>query len=387
MIGFWKHTVSRFKSVYQERGGDWDELQRSLTQAKALFEHHKNILAFGVGFVFDSLTLNRIDAWLDLVIQGLYLGLLSALLLAQHEAGKDRWKFSGRWAKLWKFNEEVLHFLFGGLLSAYVIFYSKSGVTAQTFLFFAFIAGLLVYNEMPQARKWGAPLRIALYTVCLASFLIYFVPVLAGKMGDGVFALSMLATAAGTGGLLALMTRLDKDKKAELTKLALPAVLLLGVLTSFYYLRWIPPVPLSLQFSGIYHKVERKNGEYALTFERGPWYSFMRRQDNPYRARPGDRIYCFVRVFAPTRFKHEIALQWLLKDPESGEWRARDRIPLPIKGGRTQGYRGYAYKARWEPGDWKIKVETADGRVMGETTFRVVADPKKKPRRWKTVSM
>jgi len=362
-----------------------EEKRRAWVLLKRLFFHHQNLIFFSAGFLFDAFTLERIDAWLDLAIQGLYLVALTALMLLQQREETGLWKPAGNTARLWKFNLEALHFLFGGLLSAYVIFYTRSGVNVRTFLFFGAAIALLVYNELPAARRWGMRLRLALYTFCMASFLIYFVPVIVGKMGDGVFGLSILAAAIWTGGLVTLLSMWEEDRVPAIRRLGVPVALTLLALSGFYYMRWIPPVPLEMKFAGIYHKVQRKGGVYELTFVKGPWYSFLKTQDRPYLARKGDRLYCFVRIFAPTRFTHEVTLHW--RKRVKGRWVTRDRVPLKIKGGRAEGYRGFAYKRRFEAGDWVVLVETEDRRVLGELPFQVRADRSKGKRRWKSVRM
>lgn len=50
-----------------------------------------------------------------------------------------------------------------------------------------------------------------------------------------------------------------------------------------------------------------------------------------------------------------------------------DRIPLKISGGREGGYRAYSLKQRLEPGDWRVDVETEDGRVIGRVSVTVRA--------------
>ena len=46
-------------------------------------------------------------------------------------------------------------------------------------------------------------------------------------------------------------------------------------------------------------------------------------------------------------------------------------IPIAIAGGRDKGYRGYTFKQRVMPGEWRVDVETAEGRVIGRVSFRV----------------
>jgi len=349
---------------------------------------HHNVLFFSGGFLFDAVTLDRIDAWLDLGLQALYLSLAAALLWLQGRFERGEWKPTGLLERAWPYERELLHFLFGGLLSAYVIFYSRSGVGARSFLFFAVIGGILFSNELSDERDWEHPVRTGVFAFCLASFSTYFIPVMLGRIGDGVFGIAMGISTLVFALLIAILVWPGKPE--ERWKRALHSgwvgALALVFVTALYLLRWIPPVPLALQYAGIYHGVKRTKGEYELKYERRSRWDIFRRQDKPFHYRPGDRLYCFVRIFAPARFSHEILLNWLTKDSE-GKWVSRDRIPLPIKGGRDAGYRGFAYKARFQPGDWRIDIETQDGRVVGRTEVTVVAEKSKSKRDWRTDRM
>jgi hypothetical protein len=48
---------------------------------------------------------------------------------------------------------------------------------------------------------------------------------------------------------------------------------------------------------------------------------------------------------------------------------------LRIVGGREEGFGGYAYKQNWAPGEWRVSIETEDGREIGRTRFDIRADP------------
>ena len=349
---------------------------------------HHNVVFFSGGFMFDAVTLDRIDAWLDLGLQALYLAAAAALLWLQGRFDRGDWKPRGAFERIWPYERELLHFLFGGLLSAYVIFYSRSGVGARSFLYFAVIGGILFSNELTDERDWGRPVRTGVFAFCLASFSVYFVPVLMGRIGDGVFGIAIAASALVFGGLVGLLAwpgHPDRRWKRALRTGWVGALALVFV-SALYFLRWIPPVPLALQYAGIYHGVKREKGDYTLKYERRSMWDVFRKQDKPFYVRKGDRLYCFVRIFAPARFSHEILLNWLSKDAE-GNWVSRDRIALPIKGGRDAGYRGYAYKARFNPGDWRVDIETQDGRVIGRTEMTVIADDRKGKRDWRTERM
>ena len=52
-------------------------------------------------------------------------------------------------------------------------------------------------------------------------------------------------------------------------------------------------------------------------------------------------------------------------------WTSTDKIPMKVSGGRKEGYRGFSTKQNYQAGDWKISVETSDGREIGRIYFKV----------------
>jgi Protein of unknown function (DUF2914) len=63
--------------------------------------------------------------------------------------------------------------------------------------------------------------------------------------------------------------------------------------------------------------------------------------------------------------------QYRLSNGRMKHYATSDRIPITISGGREAGYRGYTVKQRPFAGDWRVDVETGDGRVIGSVKFRV----------------
>jgi hypothetical protein len=82
-------------------------------------------------------------------------------------------------------------------------------------------------------------------------------------------------------------------------------------------------------------------------------------------------------VFSPARFSDQVLLRWYRKG--SG-WALQDSIPIRIVGGREAGFRGYGFKSNFQPGEWKVQVETADGREIGRVYFDLQAEPEAQPR-------
>src|SRR5688500_6104150 len=83
-----------------------------------------------------------------------------------------------------------------GLLSAYVVLYFRSSTGARLALFLALLIGVMGLNEVPRIRRAGYDLRLGLYGFCVLSFLIYFFPIVLGRIEGWVFLLSLLSSAA-----------------------------------------------------------------------------------------------------------------------------------------------------------------------------------------------
>jgi len=104
---------------------------------------------FAAGFVFDILTVGRIDAWLTIAQQAAYLGVigfaLTQMLLEEGTPARDGWWF--RW------RSAVVHFLLGALLNLYTIFFFKSSSLLVSFSFLAFLLALVLANVMNVVRQ------------------------------------------------------------------------------------------------------------------------------------------------------------------------------------------------------------------------------------------
>ena len=343
---------------------------------KAVEFYQKNELACDVaffvgGFLFDVFTLSSVDDTFSIAQQLVYLTLIGAVLVTELFEEQGRAVIPLRFREAWQYRKLAVHFCLGSLLSLYSLFFLKSASALASFLFVFGILGLLVFNELRTARESGAGLKFALWGICLLSFFSMLFPVLLGFVGWVPFLLTLAAGALGGElgfrGLRARGLELGVLRKQFLWPLRGVA----GAFFGLYVLGWIPPVPLSIEQIGIYHKVEKADGKYVVSHEK-PWWKFWKVGDQDFRAYPGDQIFVFTRIFSPGNFSDEVRLVWSQKDPRSGKWQVTDRIPLKITGGRKEGFRGFALKSNFSDGPWRVAVETTDGREIGRTRFDVI---------------
>ena len=267
----------------------------------------------------------------------------------------------------------AIQFLFGGLFSAYAVFYSRSASLTSTALFFVVLVGLLIGNEFLRDRVSNLKLMLALYALAACSFLTFFLPVITGRMSTPLFLIG-----AALSAVLPLQWRVSCIGETSSIHPEnryvphYPPFSWWARSVVFYFLNWIPPVPLSMSFGGMYHKVVRSGDAYELTLENPPWYNFWKRSDDPFHGLEGAN--CFTAIFAPIDLHAQIYHHWQHRQGEAGRagrFVTTDRIRLAIVGGRKGGYRAFTVKQSVAPGDWRVDVETAEGRIIGRVSFRV----------------
>jgi Protein of unknown function (DUF2914) len=351
----------------------------SSTIKAVLAKPFMSALFFASGVTYDTLTLTRIDRLQDNLILLLYLVTLGFLIVltgrlgvtevesAMEHAGSSFTRFL---IKVRPYYPMAMQFLLGGLFSAYAIFYSRSATLTRTGVFLGVLVLLLMANEFLRDRLSNLRLLIALYAMATFSFFTFFLPVMIGTIGVWVFLLGAVLSTGVILHVVQLIYRRNWERsRKEAVLVGGPAIALIGLLVGFYFLNWIPPVPLSMKFGGMYREIQKHDDRFALSFDR-EWYQVWKRSQNPFPA--DEPIYCFTAVFAPVSLNTTVYHHWYFRKTSDKPFTHADKIPIKIAGGREGGYRAYTFKQRLDPGDWRVDVETEDGRVVGRVSVVVV---------------
>ena len=331
---------------------------------KEIFLKHERRIGFlflAGGFIFDNLTLTRVDLFLDNMVLLFYLVVVAVVIII----------INSRAEKFHDFIPYAMQFAFGGLFSGFLVFYSRSGSIAASLPFLLILAVFLVGNEFFQKRYELFNFHLAVFFVAVFSYSIFSLPVLLRKLGAEIFVLSGFLSLAIIFSFFYLIKNISPQKIASHKKLNV--ITILGIYFLFnilYFSNIIPPIPLALKESGIYRYVERINGDYVFYGEDKKWFQFW--QKNKYRFALGESVYAYSAVFAPTKINSQIFHRWSFYDQKNKEWIETIKIGFPIVGGRDGGYRGYSVKENVFPGKWRVDVITERGQTIGRIGFEIL---------------
>jgi len=330
----------------------------------------RDVLFFVAGFVFDVFAARAgVEHGLMIVQQVVYLAVIGVILHIDFVRDADPTAFPMprrlEWA--WKYRSAVLHFCLGTLMNLYSLFFLMSASLFSSIVFVAILFGAVVLNEMHSVRHKGLDVKVAFYVLCIFCFWSLMIPIALGTISRLTFILSFAATIGVLGGFWSLLKR--RIERASLVRRLLrPGLSVSLVFLLMYLVGLIPPVPIAAKRLGIYHRVERVGNEFRLSYE--PTWRLWQSDDRHFVAAPGDAVHLFFAIYAPTRFDDTVIVRWSFRDPRAG-WQDSDRIPIRITGGREEGFRGVAVKENYGPGDWRVFVETRDGREIARLRFSI----------------
>jgi hypothetical protein len=339
------------------------------------YERHISSAALIIGFVIDSLTLRRIDFLLEnlVIISYLLIAGIGIIILNLYEGNIVRGKFF-EW--MHRLLPTVIQFAFGGLFSAFLVFYFRSASFASAWPFVIILVGLLLGNELFKKYYQRMAFHLSIYFFSIFLFSIFYVPIFLGTMGDWVFVVSGLVSLALMSAFIFLLftwvpERIRAGKRTFIWSIGSIFV----VMNLLYFTNIIPPIPLSLKNIGVYYDISRVASGYRAVQERQEksFFDFS----NTVHVIRGNPVYVFSAVFAPTTLSTTVVHHWQYYDEKKEDWVTATRSAFPIIGGRDGGYRGYSWKTAITPGLWRVNVETPRGQLIGRVKFRVeqVSEP------------
>lgn len=266
-----------------------------------------------------------------------------------------------------------IQFTFGGLFSAFFIFYTRSAAFSSSWPFILILLFCFVGNEFFKERYQKITFQVPIYFVALFSFSIFFIPVLLKTMGAIIFILSgfvsLLFIAIFSLVLLKVAPNQYRENKINLRKIILFIFVLINIL---YFSNLIPPIPLALKESGIYYSIDRVGGNYRIIEEKKKWYEpLLFFIPDAIDLETGAPLYMFSSVFAPTDLNTRIIHDWQYFDNVADKWVSVTKITFPIMGGRNDGYRGFSKKENLFEGKWRVDVKTERNQIIGRIRFNI----------------
>lgn len=324
------------------------------------------------GFIFDLLTISRLDATFTSIYILSHLVLIGVFIVLIHR--KERFRDDELDPTKWHFwYVNALQFLFGGILSTFLISYFRSADIFVTWPFILLLAMAFISNEVLKRHYIRLSFQISLYFLSVYSFSIFIVPILFHRLGAFMFLISGFFSLVYISLFIYVLFLLIKDKFSDSKK---SLIFLIGgmflAINILYFTNLIPPIPLSLKDAGIYNSVERNlQGNYTVTREdRGifSYFEFYKKFHQVY----GEPVYAYSAIFSPTNLNTTVIHEWSHYNEYTALWEIKNTVELNVIGGRGNGFRTYSVRNNLEQGKWIVDVKTPQGQLIGRLRFRVI---------------
>ena len=339
----------------------------------ARFERPFSSISLIGGFVFDAVTLTRVDMFWEnfWVVAHLAIVTICALIINlvenEGEAEKNPEKLH-----FWLVN--VMQFFFGGIFSTFLVFYFRSGTITTSWPFLVILAAAFVANERLKRHYARFTFHVSLLFLSYYLFAIYLMPILFHQISTPIFLLSGVVSLAAISILLLILRKFSRERfkgNSIWIVRACVAAIVIGVNVLYFY-DLIPPLPLSLKDAGIYQSlIVNGPGQYTVGHESQGWFGFFDWSQTVHIV-PGDPLFAYTAVFSPTSLNIQIIHEWQYYDPATNSWVTRGRIPLAVTGGGDGGYRTFSMEPAMTAGAWRLNVKTPHGQVIGQLRFDVV---------------
>jgi len=339
------------------------------------FERPISSFSLVAGFVFDALTLKRVDTLFENIWILAHLIIVAGfIVLIQISEGASGDEYDPKKRHFWYVN--TLQFFFGGILSTYLVFYFRSSDIFTTWPFIALLVLAFWANESLKRHYVRFSFQISLFFLSIYSFMIFLVPILTHEISDRIFLLSGILSLGVIYGFNSIVFHFIKNKKEKFESRKMISVLILIifiVVNGLYFTNLIPPIPLSLKNTAVLHSISKNsNGNYNATYEDYGWRGYFSLYPD-FHIAPGRPVYAFSAVFSPKGLNTKIIHEWQHYDQTKNKWITESEIPLSVIGGRDNGFRTYSSRSNLAEGKWRVKIKTKQGKIIGYLRFNIVS--------------
>jgi len=335
------------------------------------FERPISSLSLIGGFVFDAVTLTRVDEfWENVWVAGHLLIVAVCIVLINARENIEHDESDPGKLHFWLVN--ALQWFFGGLLSTYLVFYFRSGTLSDTWPFFVILAAAFIANERLKKHYARLTFQISILFLSIILFSVYIVPVIMHQIGSWIFIISGIVSIVVLIIFLWILHAVAREKfrHSRLPVILSAAGIFIGINVLYFY-NLIPPIPLSLKDAGIYQSfVINGPGNYTAQYQDQGFFGFLQ-FDERVSIVSGTPLYAYSAVFSPTSFKTSIIHEWQYYDTTSRAWVTRGRITLATSGGGDLGYRTFSTEGNITAGKWRVNVKTPQGQIIGRLSFDV----------------
>ncbi len=362
--------VSRFKALIHAR--NW----------YARYERPISSLSLVGGFVFNAIALTRVDEFKENFWIAIHLlvaaGCILLLNRQENDEGDDPMTMGSNPARLHFWLINILQFMFGGLLSTFLVFYFRSAALSISWPFMLLLLIAFIANESFKRHYARLYFQVSFLFFSIFLFAIFFIPVLVHDISPATFVGSGIASLLIIWLFLKLLKFTGHESLGQKKFLLFGAIMFIfGSVNVLYFFNFIPPLPLALHDAGVYHSITRTaDGNYSVVKETETWTDKVGQYFGNFQAyhnESGKPVYVYSSVFSPTDFAITVIHEWQKYDEAEKKWNSVSLVTLPTKGGRVGGYRTYSARTNVSPGKWRVTIKIPSGQVLGQLTFSVIA--------------
>src|SRR3989344_8720425 len=247
-------------------------LPQSTEELIQWYERYIAPVSLLAGCIADNIIFRAIDLWTMTFALALYLAVavVGIFILNLVETGRLKNTLVLRVAP---FLPVVVQFAFGGIFSGFFVLYSESAAAAVSWISVAVLALLLIGNERFRRRYRSFSFQTGVLFVSFLGFFIFLAPLIFKRISPEMFLVSSAISIAlivlyVLGARRILPELVDANRKTIARSVG--AIFL--IFSALYFTNAIPPLPLAQKDAGVYHHIERVDGEYHALYEPTTWY-------------------------------------------------------------------------------------------------------------------